>query len=71
MLWTENFGRLFFMDLVSGSASVLTFWTLTEYLCGIVYNGTSRPRHSKSYMLNYVLMCTIGLRGQGTVSLVG
>ena len=57
MFRTRNFGRLCFTDLVSGGASVLTFWSLTVYLCVNVYDRTSRPRHSKSCRPNYVFMC--------------
>ena len=57
MFRTRNFVRLCFTDLVSGGASVLTFWSLTVYLCVNVYDRTSRPRHSKSSMPNYVFMC--------------
>ena len=57
MFMIGNFGRQCLMDLVSGGASVLTFWSLTVYLCVNVYDRTSRPRHSKSCRPNYVFMC--------------
>ena len=56
MFMTGNFGRLCFTDLVYGDASVLKFWTLTEYLCDNVYDRTSRSRHSKSCGPNYMFM---------------
>ena len=52
-----NFGQQCFTDLVSGRASVLTFWSLIVYLCVNVYDRTSRPRHSKSCRPNNVFMC--------------
>ena len=58
MFRIENFGRLCFTDLVSEGALVLTFWSLTVYLCVNVYDRTNRQRHSKSYRPNYVFMCT-------------
>ena len=57
MFKTENFGQQCFTDLVSGSALVLTFWSLTVYLCVNVYDRTNRPRHSKSSRPNYVFIC--------------
>ena len=36
---------------------MMTFWSLTVYLCVNVYDRTSRPMHSKSCRLNYVFMC--------------
>ena len=57
MFKTGHLGRQCFADLVSGGASVLTFWTLTVYLCDNVYDGTSKARHSKSCRPNYVFMC--------------
>ena len=57
MFRTRNFSRQCFIDLVSGGASVLTFWSLTVYLCVNVYDRTSRPRQSKSCRPNYVFMC--------------
>ena len=57
MFKTGNLGQQCFTDLVFGGASVLTFWTLTGYLCDNVYDGTSRPRHIKSCRTNYVFMC--------------
>ena len=57
MFKTGNFGQQCFTNLVSGGASVLTFWSLTVYLCVNVYDRTRRSRHSKSCRANYVFMC--------------
>ena len=57
MFRTGNFGRQCFMDLVFGGALMLTFWSLTVYLCVNVYDRTTRPRHNKSCRPNYVFMC--------------
>ena len=57
MFKTENFGQQCFTNLVFGGVSMMTFWSLTVYLCVNVYDKTRRPRHSKSCRTNYVFMC--------------
>ena len=44
------------------AASVLTFWSLTVYLCVNVYDRTSRPNYVFICIYNYVAKYVNGLR---------